>query len=309
MDYGHDLRFGTFITPAAQRPQHAVDLAVVADRAGLDLVTFQDHPYQPGFLDTWTLLSYVAARTSRVRLSHNVLNLPLRPPAMLARAAASLDLLSGGRYEMGIGAGRVWGAIEAMGGPSRTPGQAVDALDDAITIFREMWADRPDPVFVDGRQYRVMGAARGPAPAHDIGIWVGGGMPRMLGLIGRRADGWSVPIRLFLPGGPPTLAAPNRIIDEAARDAGRDPSEIRRILTFPGRFSASRGGLLDGSPSHWAEDLADMALRHGIGTLVLGTDDPSVIERYAAEVAPATRELVGAARGTTALAGTAGGAR
>ena len=121
MDYGHELLFGTFITPAAQRPHHAVELAVVADRAGLDLVTFQDHPYQPGFLDTWTLLTYVAARTSRVRLSHNVLNLPLRPPVMLARAAASVDLLSGGRFELGIGAGRMWDAIEAMGGPRRTP--------------------------------------------------------------------------------------------------------------------------------------------------------------------------------------------
>jgi alkanesulfonate monooxygenase SsuD/methylene tetrahydromethanopterin reductase-like flavin-dependent oxidoreductase (luciferase family) len=106
MDYGHELLFGTFITPAAQRPHHAGELAGVADRAGLDLVTFQDHPYQPGFLDTWTLLTYVAARTSRVRLRHNVLNLPLRSPVMLARAAASVDLLSGGRFELGIGGSR-----------------------------------------------------------------------------------------------------------------------------------------------------------------------------------------------------------
>ena len=91
-DYGHDLLFGTFVTPTAEDPRQAVDLAVTADRAGLDLVTFQDHPYQPGFLDTWTLLSYAAARTERVRLSGNVLSLPLRPPAVLARAAASLDV-------------------------------------------------------------------------------------------------------------------------------------------------------------------------------------------------------------------------
>ncbi|HET6753817.1 MAG TPA: LLM class flavin-dependent oxidoreductase, partial [Jiangellaceae bacterium] len=181
MDYGHELLFGTFITPAAQRPQHAVELAVVADRAGLDLVTFQDHPYQPGFLDTWTLLTYVAACTSRVRLSHNVLNLPLRPPVMLARAAASVDLLSGGRFELGIGAGRTWDAIEAMGGPRRTPGEAVKALEEAITIVREVWAaDKPGGVFFDGKHYRAWGAPRGPAPAHDVGIWVGAGMPRML---------------------------------------------------------------------------------------------------------------------------------
>src|SRR5690606_41848562 len=91
-DYGHDLLFGTCVTPRSQGPKHVIDLAVTADRAGLDLVTFQDHPYQPAFLDTWTLLSFVAARTERVRLSGSVLNLPLRPPAVLARAAASLDI-------------------------------------------------------------------------------------------------------------------------------------------------------------------------------------------------------------------------
>jgi hypothetical protein len=141
MDYGHELLFGTFITPAAQRPHRAVELAVVADRAGLDLVTFQDHPYQPGFLDTWTLLTYVAARTSRVRLSHNVLNLPLRPPVMLARAAASVDLLSGGRFELGIGAGRVWDATEAMGGPRTS--RAVSSSPGSTTAPGERRADRP----------------------------------------------------------------------------------------------------------------------------------------------------------------------
>src|SRR5919206_589093 len=86
-DYGHELEFGTFVTPLNERPQDVVALAQLTERVGLDLVTFQDHPYQPGFLDTWTLLSYVAAKTERVHLSGNVLNLPLRNPAVLARAA------------------------------------------------------------------------------------------------------------------------------------------------------------------------------------------------------------------------------
>src|SRR5690606_17774450 len=115
-DYGHDLMFGTFITPRAAGAQQVLRLAELADTEGLDLVTFQDHPYQPAFLDTWTLMTYVAARTSRVRIAPNVTNLPLRPPAVLARAAASLDILSGGRFELGIGAGGFWDAIEAMGG-------------------------------------------------------------------------------------------------------------------------------------------------------------------------------------------------
>lgn len=77
-DYGHDLRFGSFITPQNQRPELAVELAVLSEQAGLDLVTFQDHPYQPGYLDTWTLLSWVAARTERVHLSGNVIDQALR---------------------------------------------------------------------------------------------------------------------------------------------------------------------------------------------------------------------------------------
>jgi alkanesulfonate monooxygenase SsuD/methylene tetrahydromethanopterin reductase-like flavin-dependent oxidoreductase (luciferase family) len=97
-DYGHDLAFGTFLTPQNQRPRDVVALAQFTEAAGLDLATFQDHPYQAGLLDTWTL-SWVAAQTQTMRVSANVLNLPLRPPAVVARAAASLDLLSEGRLE------------------------------------------------------------------------------------------------------------------------------------------------------------------------------------------------------------------
>ena len=96
-DYGHDLVFGTFITPQNEEPHTPVALAQLSERSGLDLVTFQDHPYQPAFLDTWTLMSYVAASTERIKISGNVINLPLRPPVLLARQAASLDLLSGGQ--------------------------------------------------------------------------------------------------------------------------------------------------------------------------------------------------------------------
>jgi alkanesulfonate monooxygenase SsuD/methylene tetrahydromethanopterin reductase-like flavin-dependent oxidoreductase (luciferase family) len=118
----------------------------------------------------------------------------------------------------------------------------------------------------------------------------------MLRLVGRRADGWSVPFQLFGPGGPPALAEPNRVIDEAATAAGRHPSAIRRILTFPGQFSRLRGGLLDGPPAQWAEELADLALRYGVDAFVLGSDETATTERFAAEVVPATRELVAAER-------------
>src|ERR671914_2471722 len=137
-DY-HALLFGSFLTPAAADLEHVVGLAQRCERLGLDLVTVQDHPYQPRFLDTWTLLSYIAARTHAVRLAANVTNLPLRPPAVLARSVASLDLLSGGRVDLGLGAGAFWDAIEAMGGRRLSPGQSVDALSEAIDVIRAVW--------------------------------------------------------------------------------------------------------------------------------------------------------------------------
>ncbi len=116
-DYRHDLQFGVFITPVAAQARVVLELSRLADAVGLDLVTFQDHPYQPSFLDTWTLLSVVAAETTNVRVAPNVANLPLRPPVVLARSAASLDILSGGRVELGLGSGAFWEGIAAVGGP------------------------------------------------------------------------------------------------------------------------------------------------------------------------------------------------
>ncbi len=195
-DYGHELEFGVFITPSAGDAASVVETAQLADGAGLDLVSFQDHPYQPRFLDTWTLISFLAAETGRVKLVPNVLSLPLRQPAVVARSVASLDILSGGRIELGIGAGAFWEAIEAMGGRRLTPGQGVDALGEAVEIIRgDRDAGRGDGVTFEGEHYRLKGAKRGPAPAHDVGIWIGAYKPRMLALTGRAADGWlpSVP--------------------------------------------------------------------------------------------------------------------
>ncbi|MGI9008943.1 MAG: LLM class flavin-dependent oxidoreductase [Streptosporangiaceae bacterium] len=218
-DYGHELLFGSFITPSARAPERVVALAQLSERAGLDLVTIQDHPYRPDYLDAWTLLSFLAAATARIRLVPNVLNVPLRPPVVLARSAASLDLLSGGRVELGLGAGASWDAIDAAGGPRLRPAEALAALDEAITIIREVWAaGQRDGVRVSGQHYRIAGSERGPAPAHDLGIWVGGYKPRMLGLIGRAADGW-LPSLSYLPRGIAELPDLNARIDEAAAAA------------------------------------------------------------------------------------------
>lgn len=282
MDYGHELEFGTFITPANNPPQAAVARAQLSEQLGFDLVTFQDHPYQPGFLDTWTLLTWVAAQTSTIKLAGNVLNVPMRPAPVLARAAASLDLLSGGRLALGLGAGAFWDAMEAMNVPRRTAGESVDQLGEAIDVIREIWAvDERRPLRYDGKYYQLTGAKRGPAPAHEVPIWLGAYKPRMLRLVGAKADGWLPSLSYLKPG---DLARGNKIIDEAATAAGRDPREIRRLLNI------SRGAA--GSAEEWVEELLPLVREDGVGTLILGSDDPAELQLFAEEVMPGLRAAV-----------------
>ena len=291
-DYGHDLQFGVFITPTAAPAQQAVEMAVAAENAGFDLASFQDHPYQPRFLDTWTLIAYAAARTKRIHLSGNVINLPLRQPAVLAKSAASLDRLSGGRVEMGLGAGGFWDAIESMGGRRLSAGESIDALEEAITIMRQLWdTSERGGVFVNGRHYQVNGAKRGPAPAHDIPIWVGAYKPKILRLVGRAADG-VVPSLSYLQGGLSDLNDINKVIDEGAEQVGRPVTAIRRMLNIGGQFTRNGTSLLNGPPAQWAEDLAGIALEYGVSTFICVGDDAATIELFANEVIPATKALV-----------------
>ncbi len=280
-DYGHALEFGTFVTPVNDPPEQAVDLAILSEDLGYDLVTFQDHPYQPSFHDTWTLLAWTAARTTRIRLAANVHNIPLRPPAVLARSAASLDLLSGGRVELAIGAGGFWDAIQAMGGARLEPGQAVQAFEEAIDVIRGIWdADERAPLRVDGEFHRVDGAKRGPSPAHDIALWVGAIKPRMQRLIARKGDGWLPSLTYIKREG---LVAGNAVIDAEATRVGRDPREIRRLLNVMPTEAT-------------VEHLVELALEEGVGTFILATDDPSTMAAVSRDVIPEVRDRVAEAR-------------
>ncbi|GAA3658725.1 LLM class flavin-dependent oxidoreductase [Microbacterium marinilacus] len=308
-DYGQDLSFGSFITPSNADPHRPVLLAQVSEQAGLDLATFQDHPYQPAFHDTWTLLTWVAAGTSTITVSGNVLNLPLRQPAVLARSAASLDLLSGGRFALGLGAGGFWDAIEGMGGTRLTPGQGVTALGEAIEIIRGIWdAGNRRPLRVEGEFHHVRGAKRGPKPAHDIPIWLGAYKPRMLRLTGTAADGWLPSLGYMQPG---DLTRGNAVIDEAAEKAGRSPSEIRRLLNIGGAIQQRRQGQLQGPVTQWIEELTQLALEDGVSTFTLAGDDPDTLQAFGEEIAPAVREAVArerAGRGTVAASARRGSA-
>ncbi|MEA2651807.1 MAG: hypothetical protein QOI85_1528 [Chloroflexota bacterium] len=284
-DYRHDLEFGVFIVPAAQSADQVVALSVLAEEAGYDLVTFNDHPYSPRSLDIWTLMSFVAGRTGRVRLAPNVLTLPLRPPALMARALASLDILSHGRAELGVGAGIAWDAIETMGGRRLTPGESVEALEEGIHVIRELLsATQQGSARFDGKHYRLAGALRGPAPVHDISIWVGAFKPRMLRLVGRLADGWWPTAAGLQPG---DLAAGNAAIDAAAARAGREPNAIRRLLNL---------GEVNAQALDTAAELTRLALEDGIGTFIVSVDDPRAMADFASEVVPRVREAVEEAR-------------
>ncbi|MBX3092773.1 MAG: LLM class flavin-dependent oxidoreductase [Cryobacterium sp.] len=281
-DYGHDIRFGTFITPKSAEPRNVVDLAVLSERLGFDLVSFQDHPYQPALLDAWSLLAFVAGRTERISLSANVTNLPLRLPVVIARASTTLDVLSGGRFELGLGAGGFWDAIEAVGGRRLTPGQSVDALEEAIQVIRALWAaDEPGGARVDGEFYSVRGAKRGPASAHPIGIAIGAYGPRMLRLTGRAANGW-VPSFGYLDG-IDALEGMNALIDEGAEAAGRAATDIRRWINVPVALATT-------------ETLVRMALEFGMSGFIIATDDAAAMERFAAEVLPEVRDHIDTAR-------------
>jgi hypothetical protein len=282
-DYLHDLQFGVFIPPLAEQADAVVELGELAEVSGLDLVTFQDHPYQPRFLDTWTLLSVIAAKTSTVRLAPNVANLPLRPPAVLARSVASLDILSSGRVELGLGAGAFWDPIAAMGGRKLRPGESVTALSEAIDVIRAIWEG--PTVRVDGAFYRVHGAKPGPKPLHEIEIWLGAYKPRMLRLTGEKGDGW-LPSQSYLD--MDAIGEMSARIDDAAAKKGRSPAAIRRLLNV--------------DPGPEAERLAELALEHGFGTFILSVSSAEDVQRFGQEIAPRVRELVDAGRSGSAPA-------
>jgi alkanesulfonate monooxygenase SsuD/methylene tetrahydromethanopterin reductase-like flavin-dependent oxidoreductase (luciferase family) len=300
-DYGHALQFGYFLVPEASDPGGVLETARLADGLGYDLLAVQDHPYQRRHLDALALLGVILAKTEQVRVFQDVGNVPLRPPAVFAKAAATLDLLSGGRFEAGLGGGGFLDAARAMGAPALSAGESLQALEEAVAIMRASWASE-DPLDFSGRHYRVDGARPGPKPAHPISIWLGAAKPRALALTGRVADGWAAPLMNYMP---PSAAAEAHIgIDRAAVGAGRDPREIRRIYNVPGTFTSSAPApasdadeAIVGPPDHWADVLTHLALDLGFATFALiAPPDPDALKTFIEQVAPQVRERVAAAR-------------
>ncbi|WP_027936512.1 LLM class flavin-dependent oxidoreductase [Amycolatopsis sp. ATCC 39116] len=271
-----------------------------ADADGLDLVSLSDHPYFGSRLDAYATIGFLLGNTERIAGFANVTNLPLRPPAMLARAVTTLSALSGGRVVLGVGAGGLPDRIADMGGPRFTPGEAVEAFEEAILLVKSL-AGGGEPVTHEGRHYRVRGIE--PAPVAAPPVWTGSVGRKSLAATGRVADGW-------LPGhAADWLSERYRtsrpVIDEAAAAAGRDPSEVRTILNFPGRITDKplaktrddEGRWIGGSVDQWVEELTSGVLEHGMSGFILfppghAAHDDISLGRWAREIVPAVREAI-----------------
>lgn len=282
------IRFGYFLVPYAGTP--LLETAQRVERLGLDYVAIQDHPYQRRYVDTWALLAMIAATTTELRMFPDVANLPLRHPAVMAKTAATIDLLSGGRFELGLGAGAFWDAIEAYGGRRRSPGESLTALEEAVDVIRKVWSGERN-LRVEGEHYHLAGAKSGPQPAHPIGIWLGVYGPRALALTGRVADGW-IP---SFSGDYDALAEMLERLDDAATAAGREPADIRRVLNVNGAVTDGRSeGPLHGPVDQWADGLAELATTYRFDTFVFWGEGNNQLERFAEQVVPAVRERAGA---------------
>ena len=290
------LKFGVFLSPRAADIGRLREHVQVAEAAGFDYVSIQDHPYVPDFLDTFALIGTLIGQTSRLRFMTNVANLPLRPAQMLAKTSASLDVLSGGRFELGIGAGRAWDEIAGLGGPRRNPREAVAAVSEAIDVLHALWL--PDRTASLPGPYYPLTADTGPAPAHRIGIWLGAVGPQMLDLTGRKADGWIAPLAT----GYETKPAAQERIDSAARAAGRDPASIHRVIQLVGTVtgtphttgrprSGPGGQPIRTTPDIWADIIAEFAAEGRFDTvnLVLEQETSDQLRLFAAEVIPLAR--------------------
>jgi alkanesulfonate monooxygenase SsuD/methylene tetrahydromethanopterin reductase-like flavin-dependent oxidoreductase (luciferase family) len=318
------LTFGLDM-PADVNAGTPAELARAAEALGFDLISVSDHPAGTAPTnETWTMLAFVAAATTRIGLATRVLGVPFRPPAMVAKMAETLDRLSGGRLVLGLGGGASDDEIREFGLPVPTPGEKVTGLAEAVQVIRGLWTE---PRFTfDGARYRTDAADLSPKPVRHIPIWFGTYGPRALELTGRMADGW-IPSLGYVPA--ERLPVLRDAVLAAAERAGRPRDAVTCALNLEvhlddglrgpqGEASraglagglrgpqgeASRAGLAGGAtptdhlvagpPEVVAQRLAQLA---ALGFTVLnlkvpapgGADRAKLVERIATEVLPLVR--------------------
>jgi alkanesulfonate monooxygenase SsuD/methylene tetrahydromethanopterin reductase-like flavin-dependent oxidoreductase (luciferase family) len=283
--------FGLGISPKAGPGFDPVGTGTRAEELGFDFLSISDHPEgtEPTW-EAWTVLSWIAARTSTIRLGTRVLGVPYRPPAMVAKMAETFDRLSGGRLILGLGGGHSDEEFRAFGLNVPSPRDKVDGLGEAIRIIRGLWTE---PAFtLHGRLFRTEAANLSPKPEHRIPIWLGTFGPRALDLTGRLADGW-IPSHGHAP--PEIVPGLRNRIITAALDAGRDPDEITCAYHIQLNLNGSdEPGVLTGETGLIADQLVSFT-KLGFTALSLvpvGSDRETQLERIAAEIIPAVRSQI-----------------
>ena len=285
-------RFGVSIVPSASGRSDPVAEAQRCEELGFDLLSIWDHPHgeRPSF-ETWTLLTWIAARTSRVSLATNVLGLPFRLPALTAKMAESLDRLSNGRLILGLGGGGSNEEFAGIGAPVRRPAEKVQALEEALAVIRGVWTG--SPFTFDGRHYRNDAALVEPKPERPIPIWLGTYGPKALALTGREADGW---IPSMGPATPDEATTKIRSVRAAAEGAGRDPDALDYAFNVGVRIGGPPPDDPDrrvaGDPDEVIERLLEL-LEMGFTVLNfwIGGRREEQAERLAAEIIPILRRL------------------
>jgi alkanesulfonate monooxygenase SsuD/methylene tetrahydromethanopterin reductase-like flavin-dependent oxidoreductase (luciferase family) len=273
-----ELLFGIDLPASIRSGYDPVAGAVRAEELGFDFVSTSDHPGgdRPTY-ETWTMLSWVAAHTSRIRVATRVLGVPYRSPAMVAKMAETLDRLSGGRLVLGLGGGSADEEFRAFGLGVPTPREKVDGLSEAIQIARGLWSQ---PAFTfTGRRYRTESADLEPKPDHQIPIWLGTYGNRALALTGRLADGW-IPSLGFAP--PEQIPAMRERVLASARAAGRGAAAVTCVYNLEVPVD---------EPAALAERLIGfLGLGFtGFNFRLAGPDRDEQIERLAREVIPMVR--------------------
>lgn len=291
-----DLLFGLSVSPSAEAGADPVRDAMMAERLGFDFISTSDHPCgtEPSY-EVWTMLTWIAAATSRIRIATRVLGVPYRPPAMVAKMAETLDRLSGGRLILGLGGGYSDDEFRAFGLRVPTPRDKVDGMAEAIRIIRGLWSQ--SDLTVSGRLYHTDRATIEPKPAHRIPIWLGTFGDRALAVTGQLADGW-IPSYGFAP--PERIPAMREGVYAAARRAGREPADITcayHLQVELGAHTDPAAGVIGGSAEAVAERLTSFV---GLGftamSIALTGSDPAEREEqaeyFAREVIPVIRAAV-----------------
>ncbi len=276
--------------------QALVGLASRAEELGFDSVWVHDHVFNVGhvfdriggkpYYEPLTLLSFVAARTTRVRLGTSVLVLPYHNPIQLAKTAATLDVLSGGRVILGVGVGAIEQEMRAMGSSFAERGAFTD---EAIAVMRTLWTEK-DPRY-DGKYSRFAGMKFSPKPLQTpaIPIVIGGVSRAAIRRAARLGDGWQ-PLGLS----PEALGQGIALLREELRACGREAAQVPVSIAMSLAPSTSRRYALGTEPAEVVRNVKAFASL-GVETLVISanTSDPgkaqAAMEMVAREVLPANR--------------------